>query len=297
MKSTSSTAPILLLAMLALLAVGLAAWKRASIAEADAVAASQPEPMETVTAATTRPAAHVRTSSAIGTVLALRSITLRNELAGKVATARLTPGQVVEEGTVLVAQDVSVEEAELKAEEAQVALAESTLGRLERASLNNGASAREVDQARAQRDVELAEAARIRALIERKTLRAPFRARIGLSDVHVGQYLEEGTEITTLQGVDDAVHVDFSVPQQVAAGLREGGTVAIRAASGAPATPATIVALDSRVDPRTRNAWVRARIDGAGNAPTPGASVQVQVPVGEPQQAVAIPVNALRKGP
>jgi membrane fusion protein (multidrug efflux system) len=209
----------------------------------------------------------------------------------------LTPGQVVEAGTVLVAQDVSVEEAELKAEEAQVALAESTLGRLERASRNNGASEMEVDRGRAERDVELAKVARIRALIERKTLRAPFRARVGLSDVHVGQYLDEGTELTTLQGVDDAVNVDFSVPQQIAAGLHEGDPVEIEAASGAPAIPATIVAIDARVDPRTRNAWVRARIEGAGAAPAPGSSVRVQVPVGAPQKAVAVPVNALRKGP
>jgi membrane fusion protein, multidrug efflux system len=60
---------------------------------------------------------------------------------------------------------------------------------------------------------------------------------------------------------------------------------------------ARIVALDARVDPTTRNAWARARIDGAANLPRPGSSVRVKVPVGPPVRAVAIPVNALRKDP
>ena len=65
-----------------------------------------------------------------------------------------------------------------------------------------------------------AQIARIKAVINRKMIRAPFRARIGISDVHPGQYLNEGTLLTTLQGVDDSAYVDFAVAQQVAAALR-----------------------------------------------------------------------------
>ena len=53
-------------------------------------------------------------------------------------------------------------------------------------------------------------------IIARKTIRAPFRARVGLADVHIGQYLNEGTELTTLQGIDQAANVDFTVSQSVA---------------------------------------------------------------------------------
>jgi len=206
----------------------------------------------------------------------------------------LTPGQVVEAGTVLVALDVSVEEAELKAQEAQAALAGAVLNRTRRASY--AAAEVEMDRARAERDVALAQIARTKAIIARKTIRAPFRARVGLADVHVGQYLSEGTELTTLQGVDDAVHVDFAAAQHVAAGLREGDAVEVFAAAPEP-IPAKIVAIDARIDPATRNATVRARIAAAANAPAPGAAVRVRVPVGPPRTAVAVPVSALRKGP
>jgi membrane fusion protein (multidrug efflux system) len=194
---------------------------------------------------------------------------------------------------------VSVEQAELRAAEAHAALAESLLARVRDMTRTRVASDTELDRARAERDVAVARIARAKAVIDRKTIRAPFRARIGMSDVHVGQYLEEGTLLTTLQGVDDAAHVDFTVAQRVAEGLREGDAVEVFVGAGGsgPAIPASIVAIDARVDPNTRNAAVRARIADAASAPAPGASVRVRVPVGEPSQAVALPATALRKGP
>lgn len=274
----------------------LAAWKRSSNLAAEAASANQPEPMELVTLATATPRAHRQTTTAIGTVLALQSITLRNELAGAVSRVSLTSGQIVEAGTVLVALDVSVESAELQAEEAQAQLAATTLERLERLRQHQATSQEEVDQARAQRDVALANIARTKAIIAKKTIRAPFRARVGIADIHPGQYLNEGVELTTLQGVASSANVDFEVTQDVAAALREGSIVQVTTADDAAPLPAKIVAVDARVDPTTRNATVRARLTG-NHMPAPGASVRVQVPVGAVGTAVAIPVSALRKGP
>lgn len=288
---------VLLLTLVLLVGIGLAAWKYESVQDAVAASANQAEPMESVTIALAKEVEHRQTTTSIGTILALRSITLRNELPGTVREVRLTPGQIVEPGMLLVELDVSVEEAELKAQEAQAALAKTVLDRRQNLSQELATTQEEVDRARADLDVARAQIARTKAIIARKTIRAPFRARVGISDVHPGQYLNEGTQLTTLQGIDEAAHVDFTVPQQVAAGLPEGETVEVFAASDSPAVTAKIVALDSRVDPVTRNAVVRARIDGAGNAPAPGSSVRVRVPVGPLIKAVAVPVSALRKGP
>ncbi len=239
------TGSAVLLLGLAITGGGLVAWKRASTRRADAAAAHQPEPIESVTMA--------------------------------------------------VALDVSVEAAELQAETAQADLAQTTLARVERLQEARATSQEEVDQARAGRDVALAQIARTRAIIARKTILAPFRARVGLSDVHPGQYLNEGTELTTLQGVDAAANVDFTVAQAVAAELRPGEPVAVFAAGDPHPLTARIVAVDARIDPTTRNALVRARINS--HAPSPGASVRVEVPVAPRTTVVAIPVSALRKGP
>ena len=185
--------------------------------------------------------------------------------------------------------------------EAQAALAET---HARRACSALGESTRRVGDgastARArERDVALAQIARTKAIIARKTIRAPFRARVGIADVHPGQYLNEGTELTTLQGVDDAAHVDFAVAQRVAAGLRDGDA---RRGLRRPATRRRSTAHDRRgrrarrPDDAQRHG-ARAASSTARDTPAPGASVRVAVPVGPPRTAVAVPVSALRKGP
>jgi membrane fusion protein (multidrug efflux system) len=290
-------APLALIGVVIGTGTALAAWKQSSIADSDAAAANQPEPMESIAIAIAQPREHRRTTTSIGTVVALRSITVRNELAGTVRQVSLVPGSIVPAGTVLVALDVSVEEAELRALEAQAELARTQFARMQRMTEQRAASEMELDTARAERDVALAQIARTQAIIERKTIRAPFRARVGIADVHPGQYLNEGTLLTTLQGVDDAAYVDFTVAQQVAGALREGNAVSVLAAIDSQPIRATIVAIDARVDPATRNAMVRAKVADARLTPAPGASVRVQVPVGQSVNAVAVPASALRKGP
>lgn len=286
----------LLLIMVLTIAGSLALWKRVSIA--DAAIVEQPEPIEWVTNAVAVAREHRPTTIVVGTVLALRSITLRNESPGTVHEVALTPGRIVDPGDVLVALDVSVEQAELRALEAQAALAKSIFERVQSLRATRSVAEEALDRAQSDHDVALAQITRAKAIIERKTIRAPFRARIGLSDVHPGQYLNEGTLITTLQGVDEAVHVDFAVEQRVAAALREGDTVDVLAGNGSVRRfPARIVAVDARVDPATRNASVRARIEAAEQAPRPGSSVRVRVPAGATRAAVVVPASALRRGP
>jgi membrane fusion protein (multidrug efflux system) len=276
---------------------GLAAWKVVAAQGADA-AGAQAEPMETVTDAVATRSEYLNTTTSIGTVVATRSVSLRNEVPGTVHRADLVPGQIVEADAVLVALDVSVEEAELQALQARAELARTTLARYERMAAQQAASAIELDNARAERDVAEAEVARTRAIIERKTIRAPFRARVGISDVHTGQFLEAGTLLTTLQGVDDGVNIDFAVPQAVAAGLSAGSVVQVLTTQDdVSAVPARVTAVDALVDRATRNAVVRARIEHAGSRLIPGASVRVRAPVGRRQDVVVVPVSGLRKGP
>src|SRR5690606_32342676 len=107
----------------------------------------------------------------------------------------------------------------------------------------------------------------------------------------------EGTLLTTLQGVDQDAHVDFAVEQRVARALAEGSVVEITGPAGSEVLRGTVTAVDARVDPDTRNATVRARVDGAGSVLAPGASVRVRVPTGPERVAVTVPVTAVRRGP
>jgi len=290
-------APSLLLLVVAVVAASLVVWKNASLDASQAAATNQPEPTESITAALATEREHRPVTTAIGTVVATQSITLKNELAGTVSQANLTPGRIVEPGTVLVALDVTVEQADLESFAAQAALAETLLARIQKLVEKRAVSQVDLDNARAERDVALAQVARARAIIGRKTIRAPFRARVGISDVHKGQYLAEGTQLTTLQGVDESVYVDFSVAQQVAEGLRQGLTVEISGRKAESLARAEIMAIDARVDPATRNTVVRAKLSNVGPEFSPGSSVRVAIPTAGARLAVLVPVSALRKGP
>ena len=286
----------LLIGTILLTGAALATWKIASIKRSNAAGANQPEPMEVVTAATAVERPYRPTTTAIGTVLALQSITLSNEIAGTVRQVGLESGRTVEAGALLVALDVSVEEAALEAETARARLAETTLKRLESLSRHQAVSQEEVDQARAAHDVAQAQVAQTRAIIARKTIRAPFRARVGLADVHPGQYLNEGTELTTLQGVATAANVDFAVAQRVAAGLRVGDEVGVTAGNDASPVAARIVAIDSRVDATTRNASIRARIADASRVAVPGDTVLLEDGLKAGEQVATSGSFKLREG-
>src|SRR5215470_1327414 len=159
-------APLILAGVLLGTAAILVAWKHNSLAAERA--AVQPEPVEVVTVAVATPTSHQETTTAIGTVLALESITLRNELPGTVRQVSLTPGSIVEAGTVLVALDSSVEAADLHALQAQATLAETTLRRQIMLRQHEANAESELDQARAQRDVAVAQIERLKATIAKK---------------------------------------------------------------------------------------------------------------------------------
>ncbi|MBL8750305.1 MAG: efflux RND transporter periplasmic adaptor subunit [Planctomycetes bacterium] len=290
-----------ILGTILLLVVAVAAagsfWllKQNKKAQSQAAAQGHGEMAEAIEGADARTRMFARSTTAIGTVRALQSIDLKNELAGTVRKVQLETGRVVEAGAILVELDVAVEQAELAAYEADARLAASMLARMEQALKDQGASAADVDRARAEHDRTMANVARTKAVIEQKVVRAPFRSRVGMVDLHPGQYLVPGTTITTLQGVDDAVHVDFSVTQETATRLEIGQQVEVTADERTAG--AKIVAMDARVEATTRNTMVRALLSGLQPLPTPGASVRVRVPVEAPHEVVVVPVSALRRGP
>lgn len=259
-------------------------------------AASAPLPPEMPIAVMVAPVemqSYRQSATMIGTILAPRSITVSNELPGTVAELALTSGEVVEADQVLVRLDTSVEKAQLAAAQARLELAKSTLQRLK--STASAISKLELDEAVAHYSEAIAAEAELAARIGKQTIRAPFRARAGLSDTHLGQYLPAGTSITTLQSLDGFLHVDFMLPQQVADAMNVGDS--IRLDTPGDSLQATIIAFDAIADRGSRNLKARARIDDPPVFLQPGDSVRVLADFGPTIQTPVIPAQALRRSP
>lgn len=277
---------------------GLGGFKYFQISAAIAEAAAMPEPMETVMAIQPRLGTWSASSRAVGTAAALRRVELRNELAGTVVEVGFESGAVVEQGQILVRLDTREEEAELAAAKADAELARLTLERRERLAATQAGSAADLDAARATLASARARVSTLEVRIAKKTLVAPFRARVGIRDLQPGAYLSEGTPVALLQGADPDAYVDFAFPQDVAARLGPGSSVTV-SGSALPAggAPARIVAHDAAVDDGSRSIRFRAVLEGMGDKVLPGSFVDVTAATADPQQALFIPLTAVRRAP
>jgi len=236
-----------------------------------------------------------QSTTMIGTVLAPRSILLSNEIAGTVSAVHFEPGQIVEQDQILVELDTSVERAQLDAAKARRTIANSAYQRIREAANSRAVTASELDEAVAQLAQATAQVDELQAVIQRKTLRAPFRARVGLADTHPGQFLPSGFSITSLQSIDDFVYVDFMIPQSVSDSVQVGDSVELVAHS--QSLTGEVLALDSQANRDSRNLMARAKVSSPLGALRPGDSVKVKVEYGPPFTGAAVEPEALRSEP
>jgi membrane fusion protein (multidrug efflux system) len=191
---------------------------------------------------------------------------------------------------------VSVEQAELAAQQARAALAETLLGRMERASLKSGAS-EPTSTAPRPSSTSRAPSGAHAGVIDRKTIRAPFRARVGLADLHPGQYLTEGSVLTTLQGLDEAVHIDSPCRRAWRpACARASASRSPRRGTPSRSRPRSSRSTRASIPRRATRSCARASRTSSPQ-PAPGTSARMSVPIGAPRNVLTVPVSALRKGP
>jgi membrane fusion protein (multidrug efflux system) len=272
---------------------GLGYWKYTEIRSAIAFAAAFPEQVVAVESVLATEETWQPNTSVSAEVIAPRSVNLSSELAGTITAVGFAPGERVEAGRILVMLDTSEEQAQLAAARADAEIARLELSRNQKL-IRSGAAAEEArDQAKARFDAAVAQVNRLLAVIEKKTLRAPFDAVTGLHELDVGQYLDKGVSITRLIGVSDELWVDFTLPQQQAQ-VQLGQSVLVSAPGLSGSVSAEVIARDAFVNERSRNVSLRARVMGAEGL-LPGSLVTVEVPMAGERLATLVPVTAVRR--
>lgn len=254
-------------------------------------------PPETVTAMTVVPQQWERVIRATGTISAVQGVTIGAEVGGRVSDIAFRSGQRVKKGDLLVRLDTATEEAQLASAQAAAELAKTDLARLRKLVKRNLTSEDAVDRAVAEVKQTLAQIGVSRALIAKKSIRAPFDGRLGLRLVDPGQILRAGDPIVTLQTLDP-VHVDFSVPQQQLIHLQPG--MQVRVSSDVlpdGALQGKIIAISPEVDRDTRNVRVRALVPNPEERLRAGMFVNVEVVLPGSQTVLPIPTLAVLYAP
>jgi membrane fusion protein (multidrug efflux system) len=262
-----------------------------------AMAASFQPPPEAVTTLVAGQELWPATLSAIGTVAAVRGVTVSADLAGIVEQISFDSGRTVQAGEVLVRLDTRQERAQLAAAEAQRDLARLNLDRA-RGLRDQGIIAQsEYDRTSAEHKQAEARVGEIRATIERKQIRAPFSGVLGIRQVNLGQYLTGGDPVVPLQAIAP-IYVNFAVPQQDVTQLRVGAEVRVSAEGLAGDAPSgRITAVDSVVNEGTRNVQVQATLANTDGRLRPGMFVKADVILGTSRSVVALPASAVSYAP
>lgn len=276
-------------------AIGFVKFRQVKTAMAQG-ASFQPPP-ESVTTVVARQDEWSSSVSSIGTVTAVQGVTVSADLPGIVEKISFDSGRMVSKGDLLVKLDTSQEEAQLAAAQARRNLTRLNLDRMKGLHESGVVSQSDYDRAMAEAQQNDAQVGEIRATIERKTIRAPFSGLLGIRQVNLGQFLNGGSPIVPLQSLRP-VYVNFAVPQREINRLRAGTAVQLKPEGGSEIlATGRITAVDSVVDPATRNVQIQATFENADNRLRPGMFVETQVVMGASQVVVALPASAISYAP
>jgi membrane fusion protein (multidrug efflux system) len=232
-------------------------------------------------------------TQALGTLRAVRGADLAAQAAGVVDVVHIESGADVGAGTVLLKLKANDDPAKLEQLKAQAELAAITYKRDQEQLAAQAISQATVDADASSLSSARAQVAAQLALIEEKTVRAPFAGRLGIRQVDEGQYLAAGTTVVTLQALDP-IFIDFYVPQQALATMQVGQAVRATVDTYVDTTfTGKIASINSKVDPVSRNIMVRASFANADRRLIPGMYANVNIDSGEPVDHVTLPQSAV----
>tara|TARA_B110000208_G_scaffold153249_1_gene185418 strand:- start:16797 stop:17936 length:1140 start_codon:yes stop_codon:yes gene_type:complete len=234
---------------------------------------------------------------AIGSIEPYKGVRLDTEVAGVVSAINFKNGQDVDAGTILVQLDIAVESALLNSNQATAHLAEIELVRAKRLRGTDSIAQSQLDRAQAGFDEATAEMKNLKAIIERKTIRAPFSGRVGIRQINLGQYLSPGAPIVNLQSCDQ-VFVNFTLPQKAIARVTTGMKITLQSDVYPEQTfESSVTAISPQIDPVTRTVQFQGTLENKDDRLRPGLFVKVTVILTNKNDVLVVPATSIVYAP
>lgn len=235
--------------------------------------------------------------SAVGTLRAVRGVDVTTEIAGLVRSLEFKSGDEVKAGQVLAQLNADSDIAQLHSLEAAADLASTVYERDKAQLAAEVISKAQVDTDAGDLKSKRAQVAQQAALVAKKTIRAPFAGKLGISTVNPGQYLNAGDKLVTLQQIDP-IYIDFNLPQQQLPqiGIGQKVTLLVDAYKGAT-FEGKVNAINPKVDANTRNVQIEATVPNTRRQLLPGMFATVKVNSGDEQRYLTLPQTAITFNP
>lgn len=254
---------------------------------------NMPVPPAVVSSAAAKGDRWILEVTSVGTVAAIQGADLTTETSGIVEKIHFENGSEVKAGDLIISLDDATDRAELKTLKSAERLAEIERDRVERLWKSKSVSKAEYDQRQSELEQAQARVAAQLSRMQQKQLRAPYNGHLGIRRVNVGQYVNAGDPMVSLQSLDD-VFVDFTLPEQRFSDVNVGLKVrATMDALGEKAFEGEITAIEPAIDVDTRNFDVQATFANPKNLLRPGMFARVALNVGEERDVIVIPRTAI----
>jgi membrane fusion protein, multidrug efflux system len=234
---------------------------------------------------------------AVGSLRAVNGVDVSPQVAGTVTAIHFQEGDDVKKGAVLLQLYADDDIAKLNALKVAADLAKTTYERDKRQLEVKAVSQQTLDTDAANLKQAIANVAEQQALVDKKTLRAPFSGRLGIRGVDLGQYLNAGTSIVSLQALDP-IFVDFSIPQKHLGEIKIGQKVTAKTDTfPGEDFSGKIAVINPEVDTATLNVQVRAKLENHNHKLLPGMYAAVDIVTGSPQRYITLPQTAISYNP
>ena len=228
-------------------------------------------PPATVSAAKVVETAWNPTLKAVGTLTAVYGVNVSSQTTGMINKILFNSGQLVKKGQVLIQLDDAVDQRDLQNFEAQLQVAKLKYDRYLKLKGTQALSQEAIDEAQSAYMQAKAQVAKAQALINQKTIRAPFDGKIGIRQVNLGQYIQPGANVASLQSLDPLL-VQFSLPEQDLNVVKVGQPIQVKVdSSPGKVYPGVVSAINSEVDQQTRSILIQARVPNPRYALYPGS--------------------------
>ena len=227
-----------------------------------------------------------------GSIIADESVTIQSEISGKITSLNIQEGKPVRKGQLLFTINAADVQAQLQKQEYNIKLYRDQEQRQRTLLAKEYISRQEYEQSQNALLTSQADLAALRVTLQKAYVRAPFDGILGLRNTSVGAYVSPGTAITTLSRVSP-VKIDFNVPSRFASAVRVGDPVQVTDEASTKKIEAKVYAINPQIDPVSRTLPVRAIFPNKNMELRPGGFVKVNLELGETEEALQIPTEAV----
>ncbi|MBR9858022.1 MAG: efflux RND transporter periplasmic adaptor subunit [Gammaproteobacteria bacterium] len=255
--------------------------------------ANQPIPSFPVTVEQVTPTDWTPRIAAIGFIEPIQGINVSNEAAGVVRVIHFESGQKVSTGDILLELDADVEKANLRSAQGRLPAVKANLERMRQLFARGSVSKGQLDEAEANYRELQGQVDSLKAVIARRTIRAPFDGVMGIRNAFLGQYLNAGTDIARLEDISQ-FRIRFTIPQTRIADIAVGQTLNIFV-DAYPETPfeGEITAIEPQVNPESGVVQVQASIPNKEGKLRSGMFAKLDVQLPTLKEQILVPQHAI----